>query len=233
MVTPAARRRAVAHAMQAHGVSERRACSILAIDRSSVRYRSTRPDDAAVHERMRAVAAPRRRFGDRRLQIMLAREGLVMNHKKFRRLHREERLQVKRRGGRKRALGTRTPILLPGGPNQRTPSLSGGSSGLALPHRFPPWGMLPACLLDLLWPIMEPEHVRSLLGDILVLCLKALGEPAKAHDRLQLWRDIADRVPFAMTLNELPGGRLHTANPPGFSTQVSLVNPLKSNRTMA
>ncbi len=119
MVTPAARRRAVAHAMQAHGVSERRACSILTIDRSSVRYRSTRPDDAEVRERMRAVAAVRRRFGYRRLQIMLAREGLVMNHKKFRRLYREEKLQVKRRGGRKRALGTRTPILLPHGPNQR------------------------------------------------------------------------------------------------------------------
>jgi putative transposase len=119
MVTPAARRRAVAHAMQAHGVSERRACSILTIDRSSVRYCSTRPDDAAVRERMRAVAAVRRRFGYRRLQIMLAREGLVMNHKKFRRLYREERLQVRRRGGRKRALGTRSPILLPAGPNQR------------------------------------------------------------------------------------------------------------------
>ncbi len=84
--------------MQAHDVSERRACSILTIDRSSVRCRSTRPDDAAVRERMRAVAAVRRRFGYRRLPIMLAREGLVMNHKKFRRLYREERLQVKHAG---------------------------------------------------------------------------------------------------------------------------------------
>jgi putative transposase len=109
----------VAHAMQAYGVSERRACSILTIDRSSVRYRSTRPNDAEVRERMRAVAAVRRRFGYRRLQIMLAREGLIMNHKKFRRLYREEKLQVSRRGGRKRALGTRSPILLPHGPNQR------------------------------------------------------------------------------------------------------------------
>jgi putative transposase len=109
----------VAHAMQAYGVSERRACSILTIDRSSVRYRSTRPDDAEVRERMRAVAAVRRRFGYRRLQIMLAREGLIMNHKKFRRLYREAKLQVSRRGGRKRALGTRSPILLPHGPNQR------------------------------------------------------------------------------------------------------------------
>ncbi len=76
MVTPAAKRRAVVHAMQVHGMSERRACSILTIDRSSVRYRSTRPDDAVARERMRAVAAVRRRFGNRRLQIVLAREGL-------------------------------------------------------------------------------------------------------------------------------------------------------------
>ena len=42
-----------------------------------------------------------------------------MNHKKFRRLYREERLQVRRRGGRKRALGTRAPLSIPQGANQR------------------------------------------------------------------------------------------------------------------
>ena len=42
-----------------------------------------------------------------------------MNHKKFRRLYREERLQVRRRGGRKRALGTRAPLAIPQGANQR------------------------------------------------------------------------------------------------------------------
>jgi putative transposase len=42
-----------------------------------------------------------------------------MNHKKLRRLYREERLQVRRRGGRKRALGTRAPMVLPQSPNQR------------------------------------------------------------------------------------------------------------------
>ena len=47
------------------------------------------------------------------------REGIAMNHKKLRRLYREERLQVRRRGGRKRALGTRAPMAMPQGPNQR------------------------------------------------------------------------------------------------------------------
>ena len=69
--------------------------------------------------RLRELAAVRRRFGYRRLHILLTREGIVMNHKKLRRLYREERLQVRRRGGRKRALGTRAPMALPQGPNQR------------------------------------------------------------------------------------------------------------------
>ena len=119
MVTPAARREAVAHLRAAHGVSERRACLVLRADRTSVRYRSRRPDDDEVRERLRALSRERRRFGYRRLHLLLAREGIAMNQKKLRRLYREEKLQVRRRGGRKRALGTRAPMALPDGPNQR------------------------------------------------------------------------------------------------------------------
>jgi putative transposase len=135
MVTPAARRETVAHLRIAFEVSERRACSTLGADRTSVRYRSRRPSDALARTRLRALAAVRRRFGYRRLHILLAREGIVMNHKKFRRLYREERLQVRRRGGRKRALGTRAPIALPQGPNQRW-SLDFLSDALADGRRF-------------------------------------------------------------------------------------------------
>jgi putative transposase len=119
MVTPAARREAVAHMRSVFEASERRACAVLGVDRTSIRYRGNRPDDAAVRARMRELAAIRRRFGYRRLFVLMRREGLVMNHKKFRRLYREERLQVRRRGGRKRALGTRAPLAIPQGPNQR------------------------------------------------------------------------------------------------------------------
>jgi putative transposase len=119
MVTPAARREAVAHLRLAYEVSERRACSTLGTDRTSVRYRSMRPDDASLRTRLRELAAQRRRFGYRRLHILLTREGLLMNHKKLRRLYREERLQVRRRGSRKRAIGTRAPMAIPQGANQR------------------------------------------------------------------------------------------------------------------
>lgn len=74
--------------------------------------RAVRPDDAEARVAMKAVAAERRRFGYRRIHIMLERQGIVMNLKKLRRLDREEKLQVRRRGGRKRALGTRRPMLL-------------------------------------------------------------------------------------------------------------------------
>ena len=90
MVTPAVRREAVAQVRVAFEVSERRACSALGVDRTSVRYRSRRPDDAQLRARLRELAVQRRRFGYRRLHILMIREGLVMNHKKLRRLYREE-----------------------------------------------------------------------------------------------------------------------------------------------
>lgn len=99
MVTPVARREAVAHARAAFDFSERRACAILGFDRTSVRYRSSRGDDADLRRRMRALAGERRRFGWRRLMILLAREGVTPNHKKLRCVYAEERLQVRRRGG--------------------------------------------------------------------------------------------------------------------------------------
>jgi putative transposase len=119
MVTPVARREAAAHLGEVYGVSERRACQAIAVDRSSVRYRGRRPDDGAIRTRLCELAAFRRRFGYRRLHILLRREGLHLNHKKSRRLYAEEHLQVRRRGGRKRALGTRAPLALSHGPNQR------------------------------------------------------------------------------------------------------------------
>jgi putative transposase len=91
MVTPVVKRQAVAQLCQAYEVSQRRACQAISADRSSMRYRSVRPDDAALRGRLRELAAIRRRFGYRRLLILLRREGTLVNHKKLRRLYREER----------------------------------------------------------------------------------------------------------------------------------------------
>ena len=118
-MTPAAKREAVAHLCEVHEVSQRRACQVLEIDRSTVRYSSVRPDDADLRKAIRDVARERRRFGYRRIGVMLERQGITMNHKKLRRLYREEKLQVRKRDGRKRALGTRRPMVLPSGINER------------------------------------------------------------------------------------------------------------------
>ena len=119
MVTPAAKREAIAHLRSAFEMSERRACRITGCVRMTIRYRSRRPNDRALRERLKALAHERRRFGYRRLHIFLKREGFAVNHKRLFRLYREERLTVRRRGGRKRALGTRAPMVVPQLPNDR------------------------------------------------------------------------------------------------------------------
>lgn len=110
MVTPQAQREAVAYLKKTREVSERRACRVLGVERALVRYSFTRPPDTALRERLRALAAERRRFGYRRLAIFLRREGFTCNIKKIRRIYREENLMVKRRKGRKKATGTRAPL---------------------------------------------------------------------------------------------------------------------------
>ncbi len=84
---------------------------------------------------LKDLASERRRFGYRRLNQMLKREGTVVNLKKVRRLYAEERLQVKRRKGRKKASGTRAPLVIPQAPNQRW-SLDFVSDVFAFGRRF-------------------------------------------------------------------------------------------------
>ena len=104
---------------QGFEISERRACRVIGTDRTSVRYQGVRPDDVALRERLKALAQERRRFGYRRLHVLLQREGHAVNRKRVQRLYREERLMVRRRGGRKRAMGTRRPMVTPLAADQR------------------------------------------------------------------------------------------------------------------
>src|SRR5262245_26172026 len=85
----------------------------------TVRYHSRRLRDTELRGRLRALAHERRRFGYRRLHVLLRREGLIVIHKRLFRLYREGRLMVRRRGGRKRALGTRAPLAVPQWPKGR------------------------------------------------------------------------------------------------------------------
>ena len=100
-------------AIEEKSYSQRRACALVGLALKVYRHRPKRPGDVDLRERLKALANERRRFGYRRLHLLLRREGLAVNHKKLFRVYREERLAVRRRGGRKRALGTRAPMAMP------------------------------------------------------------------------------------------------------------------------
>jgi putative transposase len=119
MVGPAAKREAVAHLRNAFAMSERRACAVIAADRTMIRYRSIRPDDSALRDRLRGLAQERRRFGYRRLFILLRRDGEPSGITRIYRLYREEGLAVRKRRTRRKAIGTRAPILVEAKPNAR------------------------------------------------------------------------------------------------------------------
>lgn len=116
---PAAKREAVALLRGLFEMSERRACTVIAADRKMVRYRSRRPADGDLRARLRELANQRRRFGYRRLFILLKREGEPSGINRIYRLYREEGLMVRKRKGRRKALGTRAPILVEARPNAR------------------------------------------------------------------------------------------------------------------
>ena len=115
--------------------TQRKACELVGLEPKVYRYQSVRPDDGVVRQRLRELASERRRFGYRRLHLLLTREGISMNWKKLYRLYREEKLTVRKRGGRKRALGTRAPMAIPQGANQRW-SLDFVSDALSDGRRF-------------------------------------------------------------------------------------------------
>ena len=115
--------------------SQRRACRLVGLEPKTYRYVSQRPGDGEIRARLRVLAGERRRFGYRRLHILLARDGVRLNHKRLFRLYREEKLGVRKRGGRKRALGTRSPMALPEAANQHW-SLDFVSDALSNGRRF-------------------------------------------------------------------------------------------------
>lgn len=113
------KREAVAHLQAKLGLSERRACRIVGADRKMIRYRSRRSPDTGLRQRLRDLANERRRFGYRRLFVLLRREGEPSGINRIYRLYREEGLTVQKRRARRKAVGTRAPILVEARPNAR------------------------------------------------------------------------------------------------------------------
>jgi putative transposase len=119
MVGPVAKREGVAHLQAVMGLSERRACSIVDADRKMIRYRSRRAPDTQLRTQLRDLANARRRFGYRRLFILLRQDGEPSGINRIYRLYHEEGLTVRKRRARRRAVGSRAPILVESKPNAR------------------------------------------------------------------------------------------------------------------
>lgn len=114
MVTPAARREAVTHFRDQFGLSERGACELASLSRSTYRYEKTRPaDESQLRERILELAGRFPRYGYRRLHVLLRREGHRINRKRTLRLYRELGLQVRRKKRRRVAQANRQPRPVP------------------------------------------------------------------------------------------------------------------------
>lgn len=113
MVTPLAQRTCCEAVVINHSYSQRRACQLVGAERTTIRYVSRKPEEGLLKERITMLAHEKRRYGYRRIHILLKRDGIQINHKKVFRIYKQLGLKVLKRGGRKRALGQRVvPIPL-------------------------------------------------------------------------------------------------------------------------
>lgn len=134
-MTPCVKRRVAAEVVEVHAISHRRAAGLLHLQRSVYYYRSRAKDTTALRMRLRELAASRPRYGYRRLQVLLQREGWVLNHKKVYRLYHAENLMVRTRKKKRRASQLRLLPPLPTGENQRW-SIDFVADQLATGRRF-------------------------------------------------------------------------------------------------
>ena len=180
MVRPAAKREAVAHLRNVLQMSERRACNLVAADRKMIRYRSRRPPDVELRARLRDLANQRRRFGYRRLFILLRQQGEPSGVNRIYRLYREEGLTVRKRKARCRAVGTRTPILVEVRVNARW-SLDFVHDQFALGRRFRILNVVDDVTRQCLSAILTPQsQANGLHASLRHSSMRAVSR----HDRL-------------------------------------------------
>jgi len=113
MVSPQARREAVTILMTERDFGVTRACGLISVSRSLYRYRSRRPDRGRLRARIDEIAASKRRYGYRRVHVVLRREGWQVNRKLTYRLYREAGLAVRRRKRKRIGPYERRPLPKP------------------------------------------------------------------------------------------------------------------------
>jgi putative transposase len=113
MVSPQAKREAVTILMTERDFGVTRACGLISVSRSLYRYRSRRPDRGVLRARIGEIAASKRRYGYRRVHVVLRREGWQVNRKLTYRLYREAGLAVRRRKRKRIGPYERRPLPKP------------------------------------------------------------------------------------------------------------------------
>ncbi len=178
MVAPDVKREAVAGLVQTFQISQRRACKVTDVHRTVARHVSRRPDDAPICERLKTLANERRRFGYRRLGILLKREGVIVNHKKVYRLYTAAGLKVRRRSGRKRAIGARLAMVLPIRANQ-TWALDFVSDSFICGRRFRLLAVVDAFTKENLLSIADTSLGGARVARELTQLIKVYGKPER------------------------------------------------------
>lgn len=118
MVTPQAKRACAQAMVKDHGLKERQACRLINACRGTVRFKKLQKGtDNELKDRIEQIALEKRRYGYRRIHVMLKRGGVKVNHKRVFRLYRELGLKVRKRGARKRSIGDRKLSLVAKAPN--------------------------------------------------------------------------------------------------------------------
>jgi putative transposase len=105
--------------MSRYEMSQRHACAVMQLYRSSCRYRPRPDGNDELRQLLKILAEARPRWGQDRLHVLVRRQGYLVNHKRTERLYRALGLSLRLRRRRKRASGLRVPSSLPDRPNQR------------------------------------------------------------------------------------------------------------------
>ena len=160
VVKAAQRRRIVTHVCTEYEISERRACRLVRLVRSTYRYKSRRDPQTALRARMHELASTRVRYGYRKIRVLLQRVGYRLSKNAVYRIYREEGLSLRYRPSRKRRTQTpRGPRVLATQPNVAW-SLDFVADQLSRGHRFRALTIVDICTREAL-AIEVGQHLRA------------------------------------------------------------------------
>lgn len=171
MVDLPTKRQAVRVMTSEFGLSERRACIVVNIRRSTCRYEQKEDARPDLRPKLKELAAKRPRFGYRRLHVLLAREGFVVNHKCVYRLYRAEGLAVRRKKRKRLASLPRVPLPVVVAPNQQW-NMDFVQDSMADGRKFRALNIIDACTREC--PAIEVD--TSLPGKRVVRTLERLAD---------------------------------------------------------